>query len=227
MVRARSSGWRGRSPGRRGWRAHDARRSSWPVAHPKARSVSAFGAQPEDSTTHVETWDALVAMLGSPQFTYVVDCKLATRDNMDHIAGKSGRFLTILPRTRKEDGIGRAWIASGAVVWEEIARRPGQRKADPEEVYCAAEAPSCSQEGYRIVWIRSSDKQAHDATARAERVERTRAALGELDGALRSGRCRLKTKTAIEEAASAILAETRATRWVHAIVSETVEYEHR
>src|SRR5271168_1474619 len=66
-----------------------------------------------------------------------------TRDNMDHIARNGGRFLTILPKTRNGDELCRAWIAGGAAVWEEIARRPGKRKDDSDEVYWAAEAPSC------------------------------------------------------------------------------------
>jgi Domain of unknown function (DUF4277) len=103
-------------------------------------TVSADGAVPvahrlvdgstEDSTTHVETWDALAAMLDSVSFTYVADCKLATRDNMDHIALKGGRFLTILPRTRKEDETGRAWIASGEVRWLESRSSDGPRLPD-------------------------------------------------------------------------------------------------
>jgi transposase len=181
----------------------------------------------EDSTTHIETWDTLVKMLGTAAFTYVADSKLATRDNMDHIARNGGRFLTILPKTRKEDELGRAWIASGAVVWEEIARRPGKRKDDPDEVYCAAEAPSPSAEGYRIVWVRSSDKRGHDAAVRADRIERARVALGELDESLRSRRCRLKSKSAVEDAATAILKETGAARWVKAAVTDKVEFEHR
>jgi transposase len=181
----------------------------------------------EDSTTHIETWDTLVKMLGTAAFTYVADSKLATRDNMDHIARNGGRFLTILPKTRKEDELGRAWIASGAVVWEEIARRPGKHKDDPDEVYWAAEAPSCSAEGYRVVWIRSSDKRGHDAAVRTDRIERARVSLGELDESLRSRRCRLKSKAAVEDAATAILKETGAARWVKAVVTDTMEFEHR
>ena len=73
-----------------------------------------------------------MAMLGTATFTYVADSKLCTRDNLDHIAGNGGRFLTILPKTRKEDGIGRAWVAGGAVFWEKIARHPGKKKDDPD-----------------------------------------------------------------------------------------------
>ena len=45
---------------------------------------------------------------------YVADSKLATHDNMAHIAGQHGRSLTILPRIRSEDKAGRAWLAKAA-----------------------------------------------------------------------------------------------------------------
>ncbi len=48
-------------------------------------TISADGAVPiahrladggtEGSTTHIETWNGLVTMLGTPAFTYVADCK--------------------------------------------------------------------------------------------------------------------------------------------------------
>ncbi|MGH9008937.1 MAG: IS1634 family transposase [Acidimicrobiia bacterium] len=200
-------------------------------------SVSADGSVPiahrlvdgstEDSTTHIETWNELAKIIGAPAFTYVADCKLATRDNMDHIARAGGRFLTVLPRTRKEDEVGRAWIASGKVDWAEASRRPGRRKDDPDNIYWAAEAPTCSAEGYRIVWVRSSDKRERDAASRADRIERARAGLDELAAKLASPRCQLKTRTAVEDAAAAVLTAAGATRWVSAQVSDVVEHEHR
>ncbi|MDA8183543.1 MAG: IS1634 family transposase [Actinomycetota bacterium] len=181
----------------------------------------------EDSTTHEETWDQLVCMLGHSNFCYVADCKLATRDNMDHIARRGGRFLTILPRTRKEDAAGRAWIARGGASWVEIARKPGKRKHDPDEVYWAAEAPSPSAEGYRIVWIRSSDKRARDAESRRQRIERALCALRSLEEDLASARSRLKSLAAVEDTAAVTTKEAGASRWVRAKVTDTVTYEHR
>ena len=200
-------------------------------------TVSADGAVPiahrlvdgstEDSTTHIETWDSLVAMVGSESFTYVADCKLATRDNLDHIAAKGGRFLTILPRTRREDEIGRSWIATGEPTWQEIARSPGKRKADPEVLYSAVESPTPSTEGHRIVWIRSSDKRVHDGVARQERIERARAQLGALADKLAAGRSKMSSLAAVEDAAAAVLAGTGAAKWVRAEVKEVVEVSHR
>jgi len=200
-------------------------------------TVSADGAVPiahrlvdgstEDSTTHISTWDQLVAMVGTAAFTYVADSKLATRDNLDHIAHNGGRFLTILPKTRKEDGIGRAQIAGGELCWAEIVRRPGKRQDDPDRVYLAAEAPTPSAEGYRIVWIRSSEKRAHDAAVRAERIERARSGLCALSDKLASPRCQLRSRVAVEEAAARVLADAGAVSWVKAEVTNVVEVEHR
>lgn len=181
----------------------------------------------EDSTTHVETWDALAAMVGTPGFTYVADCKLATRDNLDHISGRGGRFLTILPRTRKEDQTGRAWIAAGDIAWTEIARRPGRRHGDADDVYWAAEAPTCSAEGHRIVWVRSSDKRARDAAVRSDRIERARAGLAEVADKLASGRSKTKSRTAVEDAAATAVGDAGAGRWVRVEVTDTVEVQHR
>lgn len=181
----------------------------------------------EDSTTHVDTWNELTKVAGGPAFTYVADCKLATRANMDHIAGGGGRFLTILPRSRKEDQVGRAAIAAGQVAWEKIACRPGRRTSDPEEIYWAAQAPSPSAEGYRIVWIRSSTKRDTDAASRADRIERARDGLADLAVKLSSKRCQMKSTTAVEEAAAAIIAAASAGRWVRAQVTDTIEVTHR
>jgi transposase len=57
----------------------------------------------EDSTSHIETWDALVKLVGKPGFLYVADCKLCTRENMLYLAEHDGRFITVMPRTRAED----------------------------------------------------------------------------------------------------------------------------
>jgi hypothetical protein len=153
--------------------------------------------------------------------------KLCTRDNMDHIASHGGRFLTILPKTRKEEETGRAWIASGAVVWEEIARRPGKAKDDPDEVYWAAEAPSCSAEGYRIVWFRSSVKRVNDALSRKDRIEQARADLQDLAGSLSGPRCQLKSCQAVEDDAGKVVASHVAGRWVRFEVADDVVTEFR
>ena len=200
-------------------------------------TVSADGAVPityqmadgntEDSTTHIATWDTCRAIAGRADFLYIGDRKLATRDNMDHIAAHGGRFLTVLPRSRKEDETGRAWLAAGPIDWAEISRRPGKRKADPPEVWWAVPAPTCSAEGHRIVWMRSSTKRAHDAAARADRIERAMAVLGELAASVAKPRCRLNSRVAVEDAAAAAVDKAGAARWVRFEVAEVVVCDYR
>lgn len=181
----------------------------------------------EDSTTHIGTWDSLIALLGRADFVYVADCKLATRDNLDHIASRRGRLLTVLPRSRKDDERGRAWIAAGGIDWTEISRQPGPRRGDPDQIYWAADPPMCSEEGLRICWIRSSQKRCIDAAARTDRIDRARSTLAELKARLTAARCRLTTRVAVEHAAAAILADTGAQRWVRVDVVEHVQTSHR
>ena len=42
-----------------------------------------------DDSTHCDTWDLLCQLAGRHDFLYVADCKLATVENMDYIAGKT------------------------------------------------------------------------------------------------------------------------------------------
>lgn len=50
---------------------------------------------PNDSQTHIETWESLRALSGRADFLYVADSKLCSRDNMDHIHRAGGRFVTV------------------------------------------------------------------------------------------------------------------------------------
>ena len=194
-------------------------------------TVSADGAVPityrlaggntADDPTHVPTWDGLVALTGRVDFLYVADSKLCSRQAMGHIAGRGGRFVTVMPRSRKEDAAFRDWLATHTPVWTEAARRPGSRLGDPDEVYCTTPARAPSAEGYRIIWVHSSAKAGRDGAARMARTEAGIAAIDALDTKLAGPRNRLKTRAAVEEAAATALAETRADRWVTFTISET------
>ena len=66
---------------------------------------------------------------------------------MKHIDGKKGRFLTILPQTRKEDRDFREWLKANEVPWKEIWRRERVRgRKDVVDVYRAYEWPLPSAE---------------------------------------------------------------------------------
>jgi len=200
-------------------------------------TVSADGAVPlahrladgnvTDDQTHIETWDGLCVLVGRHDFLYVADSKLCTREQMGHIDRHDGRFITVLPRSRSEDGRLREWMSQQAPDWVEACRRPGKRNGDPDLVWRVCPAPFPTTEGYRITWVHSSAKQHHDETARAERIDRARDALGELSERLAGPRARITTRVAAEEAAAALLTTSGGERWVSVTVTETVEERYR
>jgi Group II intron, maturase-specific domain len=75
-----------------------------------------------DDRTHCQTWDLLHTLVGRPEFLYVADCKLASSENLNHIASRGGRFVTVLPRTYKEDGVFRARLreSPSSVTWRKL-----------------------------------------------------------------------------------------------------------
>jgi transposase len=180
-----------------------------------------------DDPTHIPTWDGLVALLGRTDFLYVADSKLCSREAMAHIAARGGRFVTVLPHTRSEDKVFRAWIQTHVPDWAEATRRPGPRLGEPDQVYSTCPAPAPSAEGYRIIWVHSTAKAARDAATRAARVEAGIAALQELAGRLAGPRCRLRDRVAVEQAATAALTDAHAERWVTATVTDTVHKSYR
>lgn len=196
-------------------------------------TVSADGAVPvahrlldgnvTDDQTHIHTWDGLVALVGRADFLYVADCKLATRQNMSHIDSHRGRFLSILPRSRAEDGQIREWAQTHALQWTEAARRPGKRKGDPDQVYWTAPAPIPTSEGHRIIWVRSSQKHECDAEARRARIEQGMLALESVQARLAGPRSRIKTLVAAHEAAQAALTASGAAHWISYDIQETVQ----
>lgn len=200
-------------------------------------TVSADGAAPiacrtadgntSDDVTHIPTWDALVALVGGPDFLYVADSKLCSAEAMGHMAAHGGRFVTVMPRGRREDRWFRDFAQSHAPDWSGAQRRPGARRGDPDEVWRTFVAPVPSAEGYRVIWVHSSLKAARDARARATRVEAGLAAIEAVGARLASPKSRLRTRVAAEEAARAALAEAGAGRWVDFVVTETVKETFR
>jgi len=180
-----------------------------------------------DDQTHIVTWDGLCQLTGRTDFLYVADSKLCTREQMTHIDDRSGRFVTVLPRSRSEDGRLREWMTHAILDWTEAERRAGKRKGDPDLVWRVGPAPFPTVEGYRITWVHSSAKHHHDETARGERIDRARRALQELSERLTGPRARISSRVAAEEAAAAVLATTGAERWVRFTITDTIEERYR
>jgi transposase len=179
-----------------------------------------------DDQTHRETWDVLRALSGRADFIYVADSKLCTKENMTYIAGNQGRFITVLPQTRAEDAWFKAWIQKHEVTWTELQRRPHRRRRNsPDEVYEGYESPRRSAEGYRILWIRSSQKWDLDRKKRQRKIDKALWEIGALPG--RIGSRSLKTQMQIQAKVEAILTQTGAARWVTVEVIPREEHIHK
>ena len=112
-----------------------------------------------DDTTHRATWDLMCELIGDVNFLYVADCKLATSENLKYIASHGGRFISILPRTRKEDKTFRQHLLKDpdAVPWEHVYDvNNDEELVDRLYVYGAK---LTSQEGFRLLWFHSLCKE--------------------------------------------------------------------
>ena len=177
-----------------------------------------------DVTTHIDTWDALVALTGEVGFLYVADAKLATFDNCRHIHTRGGRFLSVLPASRREDRIFRDWVVTNTPDWVEAMRRPTRDTDHPEDVVSTYEDHLPSADGHRIIWIHSTAKARRDAHRRHQAIAKAIAAIDALNRRLASPRCRIKTVVAAEAEAREAIAEVNATRWINIeIEQDTVE----
>jgi transposase len=168
-----------------------------------------------DVTTHIDTWNALVELTGEAEFLYVADSKLASFDNVAHIHSRGGRLLSVLPASRKEDGVFRDWIVTNTPEWTEAQRRPTRDAEHPEDVLSTYEDHLPSADGHRIIWIHSTGKARRDATRRHQAIAKAIVAIDALNVRLASPRCRIKTPVAAETEAREALAELNATRWVN------------
>jgi transposase len=181
----------------------------------------------EDSRTHWETWQALLKLVGHPRFLYVADCKLCTRATLRAIHRAQGRFVTILPQTRKEDRQFRKWLGSHGPEWQEVASYSGRLKDDPPDVIRAVESPFPDPDGYRLLWFHSTAKEQRDQEDRRERIARAVDELEQLKAKVESPRSRLKSREGIAEKADRIVAHRGVQRWLRYAIEESLVPKYR
>lgn len=197
-------------------------------------TISADGAVPihyqamdgntSDSVTHIETWETLRRLAGRPDFLYVADCKLCSRSSLAHIAKQEGRFITVLPRNRREDRWFRHFVQVHDPPWEEAIRRANpRRRRGPEDVWKVVEAELPSREGYRIIWVWNSLMALQDGESRQARIEKAWAGIEQLQGKLTGPRCRYRSRERVAEVAQRIIEQSGAGRWVTFDVEQQAE----
>jgi transposase len=168
-----------------------------------------------DDQTHRQTWDLLRQLVERPDFLYVADCKLASTENMNYIAQQGGRFLSVLPRTRKEDADfrGRLQQEPNTISWRHLYDVTDEEGQVIDRLSACAEE-AVSAEGYRLLWFHSSRKAELDQVARARRTQRALTELAQLRDRLHSPRTRFRQPAKVNEAVAEILQRFQVEPWV-------------
>ena len=178
-----------------------------------------------DSVTHVQTWEALRAVAGRPDFLYVADSKLCSYANMQHIHAAGGRFVTVMPRSRQEDARFRKWIQTHTPDWELAWDRPNARHSDgPRDRWCVFRQQLPSMEVWPITWVWSTLLTLHQRAARDRRLAGATDELEQLHRRLAGARARLRGAAEIDRRVQEILEQYRVARYLK--VQRVVREEH-
>ena len=181
-----------------------------------------------DDSVHRRNTDDLRHLLGRDDFVYVADGKLCTADNLQAIADYGGKFVTILPRTRREDARFRDKLRQQPARWRTLLRIPHRRRKDePPDLYSMCAGPATTDDGYRLIWVRSSQKARLDAQVRLDEIRKAEIEVRELS----LNRRALKTARSIRQAVRAILKRRRCESFLafslHRYTETTTRYLRR
>jgi transposase len=178
-----------------------------------------------DDRLHPANHRALQKLLQRVDFIYVADSKLATEENLRKISAWQGLFVSVMPRTWKADEQFRKRVRRGEIQWKHILSRENNRKPDSKrDRYYVAEGDYKTSHGYRLHWIRSTQKAEQDAETRERRLHRALEELRELQPKLNA--YNLKGRKQIVERIESILKKGQCQALIPYEVHATREYKH-
>jgi len=164
-------------------------------------SYRLFDGNTNDDVTHIPNWNGLRNLLGKEDFIYVADCKLCSHKNLLHIAENDGRFITIVPKDRKEVKKFLAHLREYDVKWKDAFSIESSRKKGEMNIYKTYESGR-TKDGFRIIFVRSSLKEREDKARRQKKIKKALTSLEELSPKLNA--YHLKTKKEIKAAVDKI-----------------------
>jgi transposase len=181
-----------------------------------------------DDGTHIGTWDLLYELIGHADFLYVADCKLASSENLSHIATRGGRFVTVLPRGRSEDVTFRQRLRTTPAVlkWTLLYALADDHGHQVDELF-VCDDDHVHSEGYRLLWYRSTRKAEQDESKRARSIQKVTEALGDLRERLQGPRTRFRERSKVEQAVAQVLADAEASSWLLVEIEEQEEETFR
>ena len=175
-----------------------------PISH------EVFSGNRSDDSIHISNWEHLRGLLQSTEFIYTADSKLCTDKNLSHMEFYDGQYITIMPRTWKEDQQFREKAQAGKVRWRLIYQHPSSRHPDSViDKYSTTALQFLNKNTRRIVWIKSSQKAEADRIVRSERIQNSFEALKILNTKI--NRRKLKRRRDIQRAVRQILQEHKTT----------------
>jgi transposase len=181
-----------------------------------------------DDRTHIGTWDLLFELIGQADFLYVADCKLASSENLCHIATRGGRFVTVLPRGRSEDVSFRQRLRATPSVlkWTLLYALANDQGHTIDELFVCGD-DHVHSEGYRLLWYRSTRKAKQDQSRRARSIQKATEAVSDLRDRLQGPRTRFRERSKVEQTLAEILAEAEASSWLLVEIEEQEEATFR
>jgi transposase len=181
-----------------------------------------------DDGTHIGTWDLLSELIGNVNFLYVADCKLASSENLRHIAQRGGRFVTVLPRGRSEDVAFRQRLRTTPSVlkWTLLYALADDHGHLVDELFACGD-DHVHSEGYRLLWYRSTRKAEQDQSRRARSIQKATEALSDLRERLQGPRTRFRERSKVEQELAKVLAEAEASSWLLVAIEEQEEETFR
>jgi len=168
-----------------------------------------------DSITHIETWTTLRAVAGRADFLYVADSKLCSFDNLSFIDRAGGRFVTVLPRSRREDKHFRKLLQTETPVWELVWDRPNARRQDgARDVWSVYRDPLGSAEGFSLIWVWSTLLTLRQQARRHRNIATATEALTALRRRILGARSRIRGGARIDLEVEMILEQHRVRRYL-------------
>ena len=155
----------------------------------------------------------------------VAASKLCSRENLSYIDQGGGRFVTVVPRSRMEDGEFREWIQTHNPAWEKVLDEPNRRRADgPRDCWYVCPAPMPASEGWPIIWVYRTILGLRQEFRRRKNLTAAEQALTCLRDRLAAARARLRGAAQIDREVAEILQKYSVGRYLK--VRRVVREQH-
>ena len=176
-----------------------------------------------DDRLHPANHKTLQKLLQRSDFIYVADCKLATEENLQKISVWHGLFVSVMSRTWKEDEPFRNRVRQGEIMWKHILSRKNNRKPESKlDRYYVAKGDYETSHGYRLHWIRSTQKAEQDVETRTRHIDRALKELRNIQTKLNT--YNLKQRKQISQRIEKILNDERCQTLTQYEIHATREY---